>query len=90
MDGFRVIFGRGLAKELDAIARRPYLVVTMENLWPAFESHFVSGLGKVHCVRSIEVADLDRALTEYVGLGAVIGVGGGQALDVAKYFAWRL
>jgi glycerol dehydrogenase-like iron-containing ADH family enzyme len=90
MDGFRVIFGRELARELSAVARPPYLVVTMENLWPAFEAQLRTGLGKVHMVRSIEGADLDRALPEYATVSAVIGVGGGQALDVAKYFAWRL
>jgi glycerol-1-phosphate dehydrogenase [NAD(P)+] len=90
MDGIRVIFGRELARELDAIARPPYLVVTMENLWPAFEAQFRSGLGAVHLVKGIESADLDRALAGYASLRSVIGVGGGQALDVAKYFAWRL
>jgi glycerol-1-phosphate dehydrogenase [NAD(P)+] len=90
VDGFRVIFGRELARELDAIARPPYLLVTMENLWPKFEPDFRAGLGTVHRVRSIEVADLDRSLSEYSGMRSVIGVGGGQALDVAKFFAWRL
>jgi glycerol-1-phosphate dehydrogenase [NAD(P)+] len=65
-------------------------VVTMENLWPRFEADFRGGLGMVHIVRSIEGADLDRALSDYAGMRSVIGVGGGQALDVAKYFAWRL
>jgi glycerol dehydrogenase-like iron-containing ADH family enzyme len=90
VNGFRVIFGRELARELDSIARPPYLLVTMENLWPKFEPDFRAGLGKVHRVQSIEMADLDRALPEYSDMRSVIGVGGGQALDVAKYFAWRL
>jgi len=90
MDQFPLFFGRQLVSELDAIARPPYLVVTMEDLWPRFAAQFGSGLGGVHLVRSLERADLDQAVTRYAGMAAVIGVGGGQAIDVAKYFAWRL
>jgi glycerol dehydrogenase-like iron-containing ADH family enzyme len=37
----------------------------------------------------IEQADLDRDATGLTDIRAVIGLGGGQALDVAKWFAWR-
>jgi glycerol-1-phosphate dehydrogenase [NAD(P)+] len=90
MDQFPTFFGRQLAGELDAIARPPYLVVSMEDLWPVFAGHFRGGLGGVHLVRSLEAADLDAAAAGYRMMNAVIGVGGGQALDVAKYFSWRL
>src|ERR1022692_4554343 len=90
MDQFPLFFGRQLAGELDAIACQPYLVVTMDDLWPRFARHFGGGLGGVHLVRSLEMADLERAAVQYAGMRAVIGVGGGQAIDVAKYLAWRL
>jgi len=35
--GFTTVFGRGLVAELPAFAHRPYLVVTMADLWPRFE-----------------------------------------------------
>ena len=90
VDQFPTFFGRQLASELDAIARRPYLVVTMEDLWPTFEQYFGAGLGAVHLVHSLERADLETTAAEHGGVRAIIGLGGGQAIDVAKYLTWRL
>lgn len=90
MDQFPLFFGRQLAGELEAICRRPYLVVTMDDLWPRFAHQFTAGLGGVHLVRSLEIEDLEQAAARYAGMNAVIGLGGGQAIDVAKYLAWRL
>jgi glycerol-1-phosphate dehydrogenase [NAD(P)+] len=90
MDQFPTFFGRHLAAELDAIARRPYLVVTMEDLWPQFERYFPADHSAVHLVHSLEQADLEQAAREHAGAAAIIGLGGGQAIDVAKYLTWRL
>lgn len=92
MDQFPLFFGRQLAGELPAICRRPYLVVTMADLWPRFEPQFGSGPGAVHLVTSLERRDLDDAAAAYrhQGIRCVVGLGGGQAIDVAKYLAWQL
>lgn len=86
---FLTIFGRGLVGELPNVAHRPYLVVTMDDLWPRFEGAFDDGLAGVHLVRSLEVADLDAAVDGLPHVESVIGLGGGQAIDVAKFIAWR-
>ena len=65
MDQFPLFFGRQLAGELQAICPRPYLVVTMADLWPQFEQHFGAGLGAVHFVASLERRDLDEAAARY-------------------------
>ena len=44
-DGFTTIFGRNLIGELPNIAHRPYLVVTMEDLWPLLGHHFDDNSG---------------------------------------------
>ncbi len=90
MDQFPMFFGRELAGELQVICHRPYLVVTMADLWPRFDRYFSSGLGAVHFVESLERRDLDAAADRYSDQRAVIGLGGGQAIDAAKYFSWRL
>jgi len=41
---FPTVFGRELVGELPNFAYRPYLVVTMSDLWPAFEHFFDSHL----------------------------------------------
>ena len=37
---FQTIYGRGLVPELKTFVHRPYLVVTMEDLWPRFADDF--------------------------------------------------
>ena len=61
--GFTTVFGRGLVEELPAFLPRPYLVVTMDDLWPRFASILEGyGFGGVHLVRSLELTDLERAV----------------------------
>ncbi len=85
---FTTIFGRNLVGEVPNFAHRPYLVVTMEDLWPKFEHFFDSGLAGVYCVQTLDVEELYRAAENLPSCRSVIGLGGGQALDVAKFFAW--
>ena len=87
--GFRTVFGRGLVEELPVFVHRPYVVVTMADLWPRFADRFDDGLAGVHLVDSLEVAQLEVAGDQLPGCNAIIGLGGGQAIDVAKFFAWR-
>jgi glycerol dehydrogenase-like iron-containing ADH family enzyme len=87
--GFPTVMGRGLIGEFRNFVNPPFLVVTMPDLWPLFASEFEGSDHRVYFTDSIEMADLDR---DAAGLGevrAVVGLGGGQALDVAKWFAWR-
>lgn len=89
-DGFTTVYGRNLVAELPAFVHRPYLVVTMDDLWPAFQSQLDGpGLGGVHVVRTLDVEELDAGLDDIPACASVIGLGGGQAVDVAKFIAWR-
>jgi glycerol-1-phosphate dehydrogenase [NAD(P)+] len=87
--GFPTVFGRELIQELPNFVHRPYVVVTMGDLWPGLEHHFDGHLAAVHEVTTIEVAALDEQVAALPEFGAVVGLGGGRALDVAKFFAWR-
>jgi glycerol-1-phosphate dehydrogenase [NAD(P)+] len=86
--GFPTVFGHGLVGELPAFVHRPYLVVTMADLWPRFEGVLSDHLAGVHLVGTLELADLEAAADALPEAAAIIGLGGGQALDVAKFFAW--
>jgi glycerol dehydrogenase-like iron-containing ADH family enzyme len=88
--GFTTVFGRNLVAELPAFVHRPYLVVTMDDLWPLFSS-VLDGpdLAGVHLVRTLDLAELQAALDALPTCASVIGLGGGQAVDVAKFVAWR-
>lgn len=87
---FDTVYGRGLIPELKSIAHRPYLVVTMADLWPRFAADFDDRIVGPLLVDSLERDDLDRLVAGLPPHASVIGLGGGQALDVAKYAAWSL
>jgi glycerol-1-phosphate dehydrogenase [NAD(P)+] len=89
-EGFTTVYGRNLVAELPAFVHRPYLVVTMDDLWPLFEAQLGGpGLAGVHAVRTLDVDELEAALSSVPACASVIGLGGGQAVDVAKFVAWR-
>ena len=88
MSLFNTIYGRNLVGELKNFVHRPYVVVTMADLWPRFEAEFDGHMAAVHLVDSIDVETVDRVLASLPDAGSVIGIGGGQAIDCAKYLAW--
>ncbi len=85
----QTVFGRGLVPELRTFVHRPYLVVSMADLWPRFAEDLQDGRAATWLVDTLERADLDARVATLPDIGAVIGLGGGQALDVAKYVAWQ-
>jgi glycerol dehydrogenase-like iron-containing ADH family enzyme len=86
---FTTIFGRNLVGELPNFVHQPYLVVTMEDLWPRFKHFFDSHLAEAYCVHTLDVDELYREAEKLPRCNSVIGLGGGQAIDVAKFFAWN-
>jgi glycerol dehydrogenase-like iron-containing ADH family enzyme len=89
-EGFPTVYGRNLLRELPNFVHPPYLVVTMDDLWPLFRASLEGpGLAGVHLVTTLEVAELEATLDGLPAAASVIGLGGGQAVDVAKFIAWR-
>ena len=87
--GFPTVMGRGLIGEFRNFVNPPFLIVTMPDLWPLFADDFAGADYRLYLTDSIEQADLDRDAAALTDIRAIIGLGGGQALDVAKWFAWR-
>lgn len=85
---FHVVYGRNLFAEIPVIANPPYLIVTMKDIWPKFKKDLDTEDAIVYFVDSLEEKDLRRDLQKLKKFNIAIGVGGGMALDVAKYFAW--
>ena len=89
---FTTVFGRGLVGEMSDVAHRPYLVVTMDDLWPAFEGQLAEHLAGVYRVSTLDLGQLEADATTLPPHRSIIGLGGGQASDVAKFFSlepWR-
>lgn len=85
---FQVVYGRKLLAEIPVLANPPYLIVTMKDIWPKFQKDLFTDDANVYFVESLEAEDLKKDLKEMKQFNSVVGVGGGMALDVAKYFAW--
>lgn len=85
---FNTIYGRGLIGELKNIAQPPYLVVTMEDIWPLFQDQFDDN-AVVHFVDTLEYDEICERITTLSQFESVIGLGGGQAVDYAKMVAWK-
>jgi glycerol dehydrogenase-like iron-containing ADH family enzyme len=86
---FPTVWGRNLLAEVPNVVAPPFLVVTMADLWPRLSALLPAGTD-AHLVSSMERAHLESLLPTLSGYASIIGLGGGQAIDAAKYFAWRL
>ena len=86
---FNTVFGRSLLLEVENFVRPKMLVVTMEDLWPLFRGSLPAD-ATPYMVRSMERDALEADLATLGDVASIVGLGGGQAIDAAKYFAWRL
>lgn len=86
---FQTILGHNLVGELKNFVHRPFLVVTMEDLWPKFAAAFEGADCHRYIVRSVDEKALLADLTGLPPVEAVVGLGGGMAVDTAKFFAWK-
>lgn len=86
---FPTVYGRGLVAELPAFVHRPFLVVTMEDLWPRFSAELDDEDAIPYFVDTLDGNALSDVAEALPTVNAVVGLGGGQAVDVAKYFAWK-
>jgi glycerol-1-phosphate dehydrogenase [NAD(P)+] len=87
---FTTVYGRNLVSEIPNFVPRPYLVVTMADLWPRFAGQLEGpGMAGVHHVRTLDVVELTALVDDLPSCASVVGLGGGQAVDVAKFVSWR-
>jgi hypothetical protein len=86
---FQTILGRNLVGELKNFVHRPFLLVTMEDMWPKFEKALEGAVYHRYFVKSVDEKILSAELAALPPVEAIVGLGGGMAVDTAKYFAWR-
>jgi glycerol dehydrogenase-like iron-containing ADH family enzyme len=86
---FQTILGRNLVGELKNFVHRPFLLCTMEDMWPKFAPFFEGAEYIPYFVKSVDEKDLLRDLSKLPPFEAVVGLGGGMAVDTAKFFVWK-
>ncbi len=87
---FPTIYGRNLIGELKNFVHQPFLIVTMSDLWEIFKHHFKDAPAEVYLVNTIDGDELKEEIKKLPKCNSIVGLGGGQAVDTAKYFAWNL
>ena len=88
-EGFPTVYGRNLLAELPAFVHRPYLVVSMDDLWPVFQGVLDGpGLAGVHLVRTLDVTELETAL-DAIPASASVSAWGADVGSTCEFIACR-
>jgi glycerol dehydrogenase-like iron-containing ADH family enzyme len=85
----QTVYGSNIL-ESELAPLQPYVLVTMEMPWQVCKQRF-SSIPPVH-MAWVDSLDVDKLDAVYEGLPDhvnIVGLGGGTALDSAKYFAYR-
>ena len=85
---FNTVIGRNLLEEINTVAHEPFVVITMDDLWPVYKKYFDPST-EVIFVESTDKKILEDLIAKLGNFGSIIGLGGGQAIDVTKYFSFH-
>ncbi len=82
------VYGRGILAE-ESASWGPYLLITQHEPWAAAQTMLDVAPERVVMVRTMERAAVDSLAAELPDDLAIVGLGGGMAMDMAKYAAWK-
>ena len=85
---FQTIAGFNQIEELKNFVVSETCIVTMKDIWDLYSNRFPKNID-VYFVHSLEEKTLNKEIDKFNNYKMVIGFGGGQALDIAKFFSWK-
>lgn len=85
---FQTITGYNQVNELKNFILPDTCIVTMKDIWELYHNRFPKNTD-VYFVHTLEEIELEKEKEKFSNYKMIIGFGGGQALDIAKYFSWK-
>ena len=85
---FQTISGFNQIDELANFISNKTCVITMKDIWDLYKNRFPKNID-VYFVNTLEEKNLDNEIDKFKNYSMLIGFGGGQAIDIAKYFSWK-
>ena len=85
---FQTISGFNQIDELANFIGNKTCVITMKDIWDLYKNRFPKNID-IYFVNTLEEKKLDKEIDKLKNYTMLIGFGGGQAIDVAKYFSWK-
>ncbi len=85
---FQTISGFEQINELSNFITDRTCVITMNDIWELYKNRFPKNID-VYFVSTLEEKELDKDISKFKNYSMLIGFGGGQAIDIAKYFSWK-
>ncbi|MDB4860021.1 iron-containing alcohol dehydrogenase [Alphaproteobacteria bacterium] len=85
---FQTIAGYNQVDELKNFILPDTCIVTMKDIWELYHNRFPKNID-VYFVHTLEESELEKEIEKFTNYKMIIGFGGGQALDIAKYFSWK-
>ena len=67
-----------------------FVVSTMEIPWEIIKNKLGKHPEKVLNVTSVELSWIEKQIIDLPDFDTIVGIGGGMAIDVAKYISWKL
>lgn len=85
----RPTYGRDLIRTVPASYRNRAIVLAQPEPWELVSPLFDQGSVQLHMVRTMEHSTVLEVTNSFSTAEAVWGIGGGSALDHAKYVSWK-
>jgi glycerol dehydrogenase-like iron-containing ADH family enzyme len=85
----KATYGRELLDELPMAWWRQPIVLTQPEPWELVKDQFHLDTTQMHMVKSMEHSRVQEVTRGFSAGSAVFGIGGGMALDHAKYVSWK-